>query len=139
MYIKDDYSVEICVKTVEINQVDGGGMMLPSVSNKNFMFRGPYFKGLLCVFDFIEFCRVHNVPAVIKDFWGREHDLIKENINILFTDSQFKMAKYYNDWEHFKHEFKKNGCHFGKTQYEEDYLPDKNINYQMLCNGAFMQ
>ena len=139
MYIKQDYSSEIGVKTVNINQIDGGGMMLPSVSDKNFMFRGPYFKGLLCVFDFIRFCQVNNVPAVIKDFWGLEHDLVKEDIQIIFTDSQFKMARYYDSWQHYKHEFKKNGCHFGKTQYEEDYIPDKNINYQMLQNGAFAQ
>ena len=132
MYIKDDYSTEIGVRTVRVNQVDGGGMMLPCVSSKNFIIRGPYAKGLLIVFDFIRFCREHNVPAVIKDRWGLEHDLIKENIQILFTDSQLKMAKYYDSWEHYKHEFKKNGCHFGRTQYEEDYLPDKNMNYQMI-------
>lgn len=132
MYIYPDYSTEIDIRTVKINHVDGAGMMLPSVSKKNFMFRGEYFKGLLCVFDFIEFCRAHNVDPVIKDRWGLEHDLIKENIQIIFTDSQFKMGKYYDDWDHYKREFKKNGCQFGKTKYEEDYIPDKKINYQML-------
>ena len=42
MYIKPDYTFETGIRTVEINHVDGAGMMLPSVSRKNFMFRGPY-------------------------------------------------------------------------------------------------
>ena len=139
LYIKPDYTTEDCVKTVKINHVDGAGMMLPSVSLKNFMFRGPYFKGLLCVFDFLKFCEVHHVKPVIKDRWGLEHDLVKEDVRIIFTESQFKLAKLYVSWQEYKDAFKKNNCHFGKTQYEEDYIPDKNINYQMLCNGAFMK
>lgn len=132
MYIKPDYTVEIGTRTVKINHVDGAGMMLPSVSSKNFMFRGNYFKGLLCVWDFIRFCKEHNIPPIIKDKWGKEHNLVEENIQIIFTASQFKLCKLYKSWDEYKTEFKKNGCKFGKTQYEEDYFPDKKINYQML-------
>ena len=131
MYIKPDYTAEIAVKTVIINHVDGAGMMLPCVSRKNFMFRGPFFKGLLTSFDFMKFCEVNGVEPVIKDFWGKEHNLKEENILILFTDSQFKLAKLYKSWDEYKDAFKKCHCQFGKTQYEEDYIPDKKLNYQM--------
>lgn len=142
MYIKSDYSYEVTEKTVEIDHTDGCGMMLPSVSTNNFQFRGSYFKGLLVSFDFLRFCRDHNVPAVIKDVWGLEHDLIKEDIQILFTESTFKMWKYYDSWEDYKRIFKACGAKFGKLNYEEPD-PDKielaAMNYQMICNGSFTQ
>ena len=96
------------------------------------MFRGPYFKGLLSPFDFIRFCKVHNIEPVIKDFWGKEHNLIKENIQILFTVSQFKLAKYYRDWQEYKDAYKRCGCAFGITQFEEDEFQEKNMNYQFI-------
>jgi len=131
MYIKPDYTAEVGIRTVKINHVDGAGMMLPIVSRKNFMFRGPAFKGLLCSFDFLRFCAENNVPPVIKDRWGLEHNLIEENIQIIFTESQFKLCKLYKSWQEYKDAFKANGCQFGKTQYEEDNPPNKRLNYQM--------
>lgn len=136
LYIKPDYTTERGVRTVMINHIDGCGMMLPSVSKKNFMIRAPFIKGLLAVFDWNKFCEEHNVEPIIEDLWGVKHDLIKENIQIILTKSQFKMWKYYDDFNTYKHYFKLYGCKCGKTNYEEDYLPDKQINYQMLCNGA---
>lgn len=133
-YIKPDYTIERGEKTVMINHVDGAGFMLPSVSTKNFMIRLPWIKGLLCVFDFLKFCRENNVEPIIEDCWHVKHDLIKEDIQILFTKSQFKMIKYYSSWSQYKECFKKYGCKCGKTNYEEDYLPDKPLNYQFLQN-----
>lgn len=75
---------------------------------------------------------MNGAPPVIKDVWGKEHDLIKEDIRIIFTASQLKLWKYYDDWDHYKREFKKNGCQFGTTNNEEEYNPDKDANYQML-------
>ena len=136
-YIKPDYSFDIGEQTVTINHCDGIGMMLPTVSMSNFMVRGPWIKGLLSSFDYIKFCKVNNVPAKIKDFWGLEHDLINEDIQIMFTESQFKLAKYYDSWDHYKQCFKENHCHLCRTNYEEEWIPDTYINYQMLYNGAF--
>lgn len=139
LYIKPDYTTERGVRTVKINHVDGSGMILPeatvisqSLHGKNFMFRGNYFKGLLCPFDFLEFCKANNIEPVIVDTWGKKHDLIKEKIEVLFTASQFKLWKLYNSWQEFKDNYKKCGSQFGITQYEEDYIPDKKLNYQML-------
>lgn len=130
MYIKHgyEYSNEIC--TVEIDHTDGCGMMLPCVSESNFMVRAPYVKGLLSTFDFIGFCREKNVPAVIRDIYGKEHDLIAENIQILFTESQFKMWKHYKDWDEYKRYFKSCGAQFCKTNYEEEEILDVTTNYQ---------
>lgn len=131
-YIKPDYSSEVGVQTVKINHCDGVGMMLPSVSRSNFMVRAPWIKGLLTSFNFIRFCEVVGAPPVITDYWGQEHNLVEEGIRIIFTESQFKLAKYYSNWNEYKQFFKDCGCKLCRTNYEEDYIEDTYINYQML-------
>lgn len=131
-YIKPDYTWETAVRTVIIKHTDGCGMMLPEVSMSNFMVRMPSTKGLLISFDFIKFCKVNNVKPVISDIYGKEWDLEKDHIKIIMFKSMFKLWKYYDSWEHYKTEFKKNNCKCGKTNYEEEYLANKAINYQMI-------
>lgn len=131
-YIRQDYTSEIGVRTVTIDHTDGCGMMLPRVSRHNFMVRGPWVKGLLTPFDYIAFCKEKGVPASIKDVWGKQHDLIAEDIEVIFTKSQVKLWKYYPSWDAYKHAFKECGCSFARTNYEEDYIPDTDICYQML-------
>ena len=87
---------------------------------------------MLTSFDYLKFCKVNGVEAKLTDRWGTEHDLIKEDIRIIFTESQFKLAKYYDDWEHYKRCFKECGCHMNRTNFEEEFIPDTTINYQML-------
>lgn len=132
MYIKPDYTYETGVRSVEIDHTDGCGMILPSLSESNFMVRGPYVKGLLCSFDFMKFCRIQNVRPVIEDVWGEKHDLVSENIQIIFTVSQFKMWKYYASWNEYKTAFKKCGARFGKMNYEETEIKNVFLNYQMI-------
>ena len=131
-YIKPDYTWETGVKSVMINHTDGCGMMLPEVSMSNFMVRAPFIKGLLISWDWIKFCKMQDVPPVVKDIYGVEHDLVKENIQIIFFKSMFKLNKYFDDWDDYKTRFKKNNCKFGKTNYEEEYLANKALNYQFL-------
>ena len=131
-YIKPDYTWETAVRTVKITHTDGCGMMLPCVSTSNFMMRMPYVKGLLISFDFLKFCKINNVPPVVKDIYGKEWDIVKDNIQIILFKSMFKLWKYYDSWEHYKNAFRQNGCACGKTNYEEEYLANKSINYQML-------
>lgn len=131
-YISNDYQIERGIKTTTISHTDGCGMMLPSVSRSNFMVRAPWLKGLLASFDFIKFCKVNGVDPVIKDIYGAEHNLIDEDIQIIFTKSQFKLWKYYKSWDHYKQCFKENGCSLNRTNFEEDYIPDTEISYQML-------
>lgn len=88
---ESDYSIMRKTDYVPIPHTDGAGMMLPSVSQKNFMFRAPWIKGLLGVFDFIRFININNYSPIIKDIYGQEHNIIKEDIQVIFTKSQFKM------------------------------------------------
>lgn len=130
----DETTYTITRKTdyVPIPHTDGAGMILPSVSSKNFMFRAPWFKGLLGVFDFVKFINVHNCSPIVIDIYGKKHNIIDEEIQVIFTKSQFKMYKYYNSWDEYKEFYKKYGCSAGKCNIEEDKIKNAKINYQML-------
>lgn len=126
-----DYSIKRQNKHVPITHTDGAGMMLPCMG-KNRMVRLPWVKGLLGVFDFIKFIEEHGCSPVLKDIYGKEHDLIAEDIQVVFCKSQFKMHKYYDSWDEYKESYKKYNCSAGYTNLEEDRIKDATINYQML-------
>ena len=126
-----DYSIKRVSDYVPITHTDGSGMMLPCMG-KNRMVRAPWIKGLLGAFDYVKFIQVNNCSPIIKDIYGQEHDVIKEDIQIIFTKSQFKMWKYYDSWEQYKEFYKKYHCTTGYTNIEEDRIKDAKINYQML-------
>ena len=127
----EDYSIKRITDYVPISHTDGAGMMLPCMG-KNRMVRLPWVKGLLGSFDYIRFIQENNCSPIIKDIYGKEHNVIEEDIQIVFTKSQFKMWKYYDSWEQYKEYYKKYGCSAGYTNMEEDKIKDATINYQML-------
>lgn len=135
---RDTFEIERKSMGVPITHTDGCGMMLPEVSKKNFMVRLPWVKGLLGVFDFRRFIHMLDEKnpmtkhGVVKDIYGKEHDILAEDIQIIFTKSQFKMAKYYSDWEEYKALYKKHNCQAGYCNVEEDRIKNAKINYQMI-------
>lgn len=132
-YIDDiTYDITRKVMDVPIPHMDGCGIMLPSVSERNFMVRLPWVKGLLGVFDFTKFIKEHNCSPIVTDIYGNTHDVIKEDIQIIFTKSQFKMWKYFDNWEQYKDNFVKYRCQAGMCNVEEDVFPKATINYQMI-------
>lgn len=132
-YVDDrDYSITRQTMPVTIPHTDGAGMISPELSNKNFMVRLPWLKGLVGVFDFKQFVREKGCSSKIKDIWGTEWDIFDDNIQIIFTKSQLKMAAYYDNWQQYKDNFKKYGCHAGTCNVEDDYFKKASINYQMV-------
>ena len=130
-----DYSIKRITDYVPIPHTDGAGMILPCAFGevqKNKMVRLPWVKGLLGVFDYVEFIKENNCSPIIKDIYGVEHNVIDEDIQVIFTASQFKMYKFYNDWDEYKNNFKKYNCSAGYTNEEEDRIKNATINYQML-------
>lgn len=127
-----DYSINRVSDYVPIPHTDGAGMILPKLSRKNFMIRLPWVKGLCGVFDFVEFIKQNNCSPIIKDIYGKEHNIIDEDIQIIFTKSQFKMSKYYESWDEYKTYYKKYNCTAGITNLEEDRIKNTVISYQML-------
>lgn len=124
---RDTYEITPNIKKkVPITATDGCGMILPSVSEKNFMIRLPYVKGLLASYDFTKHGRY------VKDIDGEIRDVISENISIIFTKSQWKMHSYFNSWKDYQDRFEKYGCQAAKLNEEEDELNDGKLSYQML-------
>lgn len=115
-----------------IAQNDGAGMILPKISRKAFMVRLPWIKGALCPFNFVKYITENSMSPKIKDIYGIEHDVIEENIHVIFTKSQFKLWKFYKDFDEYKAKFKKHHCIAGYCNLEPDKIPTSAINYQML-------
>ena len=84
------------------------------------------------IIPFLKFIKKNNCSPVIKDIYGKEHNVIDEDIQIIFTKSQFKMWKYYDSWEQYKEYYKRYNCTAGYTNLEEDKIKNATINYQML-------
>ena len=142
--LKDAKTIEECIKRkrmdVPIPHSDGCGLMLPTLSKKNFMVRLPWCKGLLTPCDYLKFCKTERLVSdendryKIKDYWGKEHDLIEEDIQVIFTESQFKAIKYYQDWEEYKKYFKQYNCKANLCNIEPNTKDFRkaSLNYQML-------
>lgn len=127
-----DFSVNRVEQESLIPHMDGCGLISSDISNKNFMIRMPWVKGLLASFDFKMFIYENNCSSKVFDIYGVEHDVIEEDIQIILTKSQFKMYKYYNSWEEYKQKFIKYECECGICNLEEDEIKNSRINYQML-------
>lgn len=120
------------VMDIPIPHTDGCGMISSEYTNKNFMVRLPFIKGLLGSFDFRKFIIENNCSPIVKDIWGKEYDIFKDDIQVIFTKSQLKMYKYYSSWDEYKTYFKQYDCEAGICNMEEDRIPNAKINYQML-------
>lgn len=131
----DEYTYEIKreERNVLIPHMDGCGIMLEDNTR---MVRLPWVKGLLVKFPFDKFikekCQEKNNNGTIYDIYGKEHNILKENIKYIFTKSQFKLWKYYSSWDEYKKLFKENKCEACYCNLEEDFIPSAKINYQML-------
>ena len=101
-------------ENIPIPQTDGAGMFLPGVLPASAQIRCAHLKGAIFPFDFRKFLEQKEVEGikpnpVILDVWGKEHDVVKEDIQVIFTASQLKMWKYYDSWEDYKKAFHENG------------------------------
>ena len=128
---RDTYQIERKLMDIPIEHTDGCGMILPRKSKKSFMVRLPWCKGLLVPFPFDEFAKEKDNSTKVVDIYGKEWDIVKDKIEVIFTKSQFKMWKYYDSWQDYKDNYKKFNCHAAKLN-EEDVSTDANLNYQML-------
>jgi hypothetical protein len=131
----DDTTYDITRKQMDIpiNHTDGCGMILPSKSKKSTMIRLPWIKGLLVPFPFDNFINeVGQGCGKVTDIYGKEYDIINDDIQIIFTKSQFKMWKFYSSWDDYKENYLRYNCHAGKCNEEEDIFSNAKLNYQML-------
>lgn len=141
----NDYSITRQDMEVPIPHTDGCGMVLPKIGEdktdiKAMMIRMPWMKGLIVPFPFDKFIRQHNRGkskpedriGKITDIYGKEYDILEDEIEVIFTKSQFKMWKYYDSWQEYIDFFHKYGCEAGYCNEEPDIFGNAKLNYQML-------
>jgi len=97
----------------KFNIFDGQGLISPAQASRwsmeleldwlpsSFIFRGAWAKGLLVTFDFHKFAKDNKVNE-ITDIYGMAHKI--ENIDLILTESQFKMAGAYTSLEQYSAE-----------------------------------
>ncbi|MBD8004550.1 hypothetical protein [Bacillus norwichensis] len=135
----ETYDIEPREMDIEINHVDGAGMYLPveGEENKSFQMRMPFFKGLMIPFSYDKFIEIFNGNPILKDIYGKEHNVVEKGIKYIFTESQFKMAKFFEapnneGWKRYQKAFKKYGCEASICKESADTFEDKTLNYQVL-------
>jgi hypothetical protein len=107
-------------------------MFLPDKQKSSFQIRGGHFKGAMFPFDFKKFAEEIAKNTVIKDVWGDKHDIVADDIQYIFTSSQFKMHSYYNSWNEYKEQFKAQGIRFSVNSWANSAKDKVRANYQVL-------
>ena len=79
-----------------------------------FIFRAAFSKGLLVVFDFHKLAQEHGVKK-ITDIYGKEHWL--DDIEVVLSESQFKLAKAYADLSEYNRMCEQTGFGWGVSRY----------------------
>ena len=141
---KTEWNIKRQFMDVPIDFMDGTGICLSEIFKKNTQVRLPWFKGILCPVNYKKYITENSLKTKVTDIFGKEYDIIKDNIKVIFTKSQFKMWKYYKNildkdgnllttgWEIYKNYYKYYKCTCNKCLEDEDKLKNMKINYQML-------
>lgn len=127
---------------LELNCADGQGLIDPSFAalwaedmNLNytpssFVIRTCFVKGSVVAFDFKEYAAENGIDE-IRDRWGIGHRI--EDIDILLSESQFKMYKYYCSWAEYEKYANAAGIQWGVARYNKKYDDEYVMtNYQYL-------
>lgn len=127
----ETYEVNRKTMDVDIPCTDGWGIVDGETTR---MCRAPWIKGLLTQFPLQQWLREEcpHDKRTVKDAWGKEHNLVEENIKVIFCLSQMKLKKFYSSWDEYCDEFEKNGCTVNYCNMEEENIKSSRINYQML-------
>lgn len=130
-------------KELEFNLWDGMGLISPELSKtwseevgydgvaESFIVRAPFIKGLVATFDFHRFSKEIAKNDIIRDIYGNEYHC--DDIDIILTESQFKLWKGYDNIETHEDAMNKYGIRWGVTKIG---APEKKktmrTNYQFI-------
>lgn len=137
-----DSQVEERTIDITLNSADGQGLISPEMAGLwasdmhlkytpcSFVVRTAFVKGNLVTFDFKEYAREHGVTT-IKDKYGTEYNI--EDIDVLLSESQFKMAKYYSSWEVYLSYHQEYNLRWGVARYNKEFDDEYVLtNYQYI-------
>ena len=134
--------VKIISKDIELNSCDGQGLISPEMAQLwasdmhlkyipcSFVIRSAFIKGNLVTFDFKEYAREQGIDT-ITDRYGTTYNI--EDIDVLLSESQFKMAKYYSSWEGYLSYHDSYNLKWGVARYNKE-ADDEYVltNYQYI-------
>ncbi|MCM1059645.1 MAG: hypothetical protein NC452_05070 [Eubacterium sp.] len=132
-----DMPKDYVLKQIPIKHTDGAGMFLPGELPSSCQIRGGYFKGAIFPFDFRKFALEVANNTVITDLWGNKVDIIEHDIRFIFTESQFKMNKFFSSWTEYKKAFKSNNLQFSINSYANSAKDTTSFSYQYLQTLPF--
>lgn len=143
--IKNKYhKPSICKMNVKIPFTDGFGISLKRIPSA--MIRLPFIKGLTAYVSrkvFKDYCVKNGIKIhKVIDIYGKAYSI--DDIDYIFTESQFKMHKYFQNivdenniiiktgWELYKDNFKKYNCDACRCNVERKVKLNAKTNYQIL-------
>ena len=128
-YVEGNDVYEDVKRTIKINAFDGAALIMPEVTgNKASTLRGPWIKACAFPFDFRAFAKERGKKFIV-DFWGKKVNL--EDVDLILTESCFKMAKQYKSWTQYCDAFEELG-HEIAVCVEEHAPKAKAMPYQQL-------
>ena len=133
------------VMDITMNSADGQGLISPECAlrwSKNleldyvpssFVVRSCFIKGNLVPFDFKEYAHRNGIER-IYDRWGVGYNI--DDIDVLLSESQFKMYKLYGSWQEYEEKVKEGGIKWGVARYnrkeDEEYVLSTYQSEQVL-------
>ena len=149
--VKDENGVghiEERVMDVTLNSGDGQGLIDPNMATRwaknmcldyvpsSFVTRSVFVKGNLVPFDFREYAHRNGIDR-IYDRWGTGYDI--DEIDVLLSESQFKMYKYYGNWQEYLSYAEKGGIKWGVARYNKKYDDEyiqSNYQHEQSCSWS---
>lgn len=141
-YNDEDTKINQIYKDIELNSADGQGLISPEMAKlwaedmrlnyvpSSFVIRTAFVKGNLVPFDFKQYAKEQGITK-IKDRYGTEYDI--EDIDVLLSESQFKMAKYYSSWEGYVSYHRSYNLRWGVARYNKEFDDEYVLtNYQYI-------
>lgn len=129
--------------TVQVNDSDGYGMMLPSLAERwskelglDYVVSGlntrmSWEKGMVFTFDFLDFAENVAGTYLVKDAWGNEIDV--RNVELILTTSMVKLWDSYKSCEDYIKNSKDNHYTFGVTKTcPKELESERTLNYQFI-------
>ena len=147
---ENDDLIEPRTITRMYNRWDGMGLISPHMAKlwaedlgidyipSQFCVRQSFIKGMLCVFSFTDFCEKKNngnfmIKSIYKDKNGNNIEVDLREIDVILTESQFKLWNSYCSLEEYKKNCEKNNLKWGVSLYVDKELPTVlRMNYQFL-------
>lgn len=149
-----DWAVDDVLEEREIemkmNRTDGMGLISPELSARwaqelgldyipaQWIVRQSFIKGMVCTFPFKEFCEEKNggnylVETIYKDSDGNPIMADLRNVDLILSESQFKLWDSYTSIDHYVANCHANKLTWGVAQYSPKELKDLlTLNYQFI-------